>query len=230
MSQVLLDFNLSSDLFLDARLDDFGFVETFECKDIFWLSLGADHVYAPELALSKWSAYVEIGEVPLAGGGISTMGINYCGAMSDRKRTNRETLESRASSSAASPYTFSPLVSFSISNPPSYLPISIEGCVGAAWLLGAGVLVGEGGRVACLVGMEEADAVLVRDVVVNGFGAANFVNNLLTFPAFWLGFFWRVGAEREVFCLEDISSAAIWRVTAPIEVMLKECVCLARYG
>ena len=38
--------------------------------------------------------------------------------------TNRDTLESNARSSAASPYTFSPLFSLSISIPPSYLPIS----------------------------------------------------------------------------------------------------------
>ena len=38
--------------------------------------------------------------------------------------TNLETLESRASSWAASPSIFSPRFSFSISKPPSYLPIS----------------------------------------------------------------------------------------------------------
>src|ERR1700674_4062476 len=40
-----------------------------------------------------------------------------------------ETLESNAKSSAASPYTSFPLFSLSISKPPSYVPMSIPGCV-----------------------------------------------------------------------------------------------------
>jgi len=60
----------------------------------------------------------------------------------DQGETYLETLESSAKSSAASPYTFSPLFSSSISNPPSYFPMSMEEgfAVGLAGAGGAVVL------------------------------------------------------------------------------------------
>ena len=67
VSQVLLDFNFSSDLFLDAGLDDFGFVEAFESEDVFWFGFGTDHVDSPEFTLAERSTDVEVGEMPLAG-------------------------------------------------------------------------------------------------------------------------------------------------------------------
>ena len=98
--------------------------------------------------------------------------------------------------------------------------MSMEGCLGAG-PLGAG-FAGEGGREICLVGMDDVDAVL-ECVALKGFGAANFVKSLLTFPVFWLGFFCRGGgAFRVVFGFDEISRAAICRVTDPTEVILEE--------
>ncbi len=52
MAEVLLDFNLASSLFLNAVVDDFGFVEGFERDYIVWLDLGADHVYTAEFSFA----------------------------------------------------------------------------------------------------------------------------------------------------------------------------------
>lgn len=52
-----------------------------------------------------------------------------------------ETLESSAKSSAASPYTFSPLFSLSSSNPPSYFPMSMEGCLATGLVVAGGAVV-----------------------------------------------------------------------------------------
>ncbi len=153
--------------------------------------------------------------------------------------THIATLESKASCSAASPVTASPLVSFSISKPPSYLPMSKEGLEGCKacedcedcvdcedcedwdWgFAGAGGRVGEVARAACLLASAFVDATLCSDVVVvRGFGAAYLERSLDTFV--WLGFFWcwDVGG-RAAFCLEDISRAVSWRVSCPTEVMV----------
>lgn len=55
--------------------------------------------------------------------------------------THLETLESSAKSSAASPYTFSPLFSLSISNPPSYFPMSMVGGLATGLVVHGGVVV-----------------------------------------------------------------------------------------
>jgi hypothetical protein len=52
-----------------------------------------------------------------------------------------ETLESSAKSSAASPYTFSPLFSLSISNPPSYFPMSMVGGLATGLVVDGGAVV-----------------------------------------------------------------------------------------
>lgn len=84
----------------------------------------------------------------------------------------------------------------------------------------AGILEGDGGRELGLVARDANDVVL--DVVAEGanaLGAANFVRILETLLL--LGFFWwPAAAGRVVFCLEEISSAAICFVTAPMEVIV----------
>jgi len=59
MPKVLLNFNFTSNLFLDARLDDFGFVQAFEGEDVLWLAFSADHVHAPEFSLSQRATDLE---------------------------------------------------------------------------------------------------------------------------------------------------------------------------
>lgn len=68
MAKILLDFDFSTDLLLDARLDDFGFIEALEREDIVGFDFGADHVHATKFALSKRAADVERVQVPFAGG------------------------------------------------------------------------------------------------------------------------------------------------------------------
>lgn len=79
MTKVLLDFYFSTDLLLDARLDDFGFVQALEREDVVRFNFGADHVYATEFALSKRAADVERVQVPFAG--------RLCSAGMSRSRT-----------------------------------------------------------------------------------------------------------------------------------------------
>lgn len=59
MAEVLLDFNFTSDLFLDFGLNDLRFVEGFQGKNVVRLALRADHIDATEFAFTKWSAHVE---------------------------------------------------------------------------------------------------------------------------------------------------------------------------
>ena len=68
MAKVLLDFYFSTDLLLDARLDDFGFVQALKRKDVVRLDFGADHVYTTELALPKRATNVKRGQGPFASG------------------------------------------------------------------------------------------------------------------------------------------------------------------
>lgn len=64
MPQVLLNFNLASDLLLDFRFNDFGFIKSLESKDVPWLAFGSHHVYAPEFAFSERSTYLKVMEGP----------------------------------------------------------------------------------------------------------------------------------------------------------------------
>ena len=135
--------------------------------------------------------------------------------------THTATLESRASSSAAAPVTAAPLVSFSISNPPSYRPISIVGFAGGA----PAAREGEGGRAVagcCLWANEDAEPAFCRvEVGWKGLGAAYLDKSLDTFV--WLGFFWCCAAGGRVpavLGLEDISRAEIWRVSWLTDVMM----------
>jgi hypothetical protein len=52
VSKILLNLNFTSNLFFDTRLDNFGFVQAFEGEDVLRLAFSADHVNAPEFALS----------------------------------------------------------------------------------------------------------------------------------------------------------------------------------
>lgn len=52
VSKILLNFNFTSNLFLDSRLDDFGFVQAFEGEDVLRLAFSANHVNAPKFSLS----------------------------------------------------------------------------------------------------------------------------------------------------------------------------------
>ena len=126
-----------------------------------------------------------------------------------------ETLESSASSRAASPCTASPRFSFSISKPPSYLPMSSSASVRgfcAAGLTEAGCFV-------VFPGLGFAEGFSLESG--KGLGAANFVRSLETLV--WLVVFWsgRVGFVAP-FCLAEISRAAICRVTEPTEAIAIE--------
>lgn len=163
VSKILLDLYLTTDLLLDAGLDDFGFVQTFKGKDVFGLALGADHVNATKLALTERSTDVKGRKIPFTGR--TDSGIQMRGTILEMShQTYRDTLESNARASAASPYTFSPLFSLSISKPPSYRPISSPAC--------AASFVGEGGSVVgCVlvslvvdVGFRSDDGGFVLDV------------------------------------------------------------------
>ena len=137
------------------------------------------------------------------------------------RNAHRATLESKASCSAASPVTFSPRLSFSSSKPPSYFPMSMICCC-----LGAGAdFAGEAGRDFAVVELD-VTAAAFECPAGKGLGAANLDKSLLTFVPFcWLGFFWWVAPAGRVvpwvLGLEDISSAAICRVTAPREVIVR---------
>jgi hypothetical protein len=63
VSEVLLDLNLAADLLLDARLDDFRLVQTFERENVcgFRISSEPCTVHATEFALVEWSTDVEVG-------------------------------------------------------------------------------------------------------------------------------------------------------------------------
>jgi hypothetical protein len=56
MPEVLLDFDLATDLFLHSGLDDFGLVETLESEDVIWLDVGADDVNRTKFAFAKRAA------------------------------------------------------------------------------------------------------------------------------------------------------------------------------
>lgn len=143
----------------------------------------------------------------------------------DGEGTDLATLESSASCSAASPYTFSPRLSLSISNPPSYRPMSNVCCEDAdgagAGAGAAAAFVGDGGLVLDFVGIDDEELDFCTAGAGNGLGAANLDNSFETFCPLWLGFFWCVApAGLVVFGFDDISSAAICLVTAPIEVIV----------
>ncbi len=89
----------------------------------------------------------------------------------------------------------------------------------------AAILVGDAGR--GLVGIAVA---VEAGFPGKGFGAANFESSFETLAPLWLGFFWCVAVvvvvvvvvvREEVFCFVEISRAAICRVTAPMEVMMR---------
>jgi hypothetical protein len=100
MPEILLDFDLATDLLLHSGLDDLGLVETLEGEDIIWLDLGADHVHAAEFAFAQGTADVKVGEVPFSRGARSREEKvnNWSEREVGREVTNLETLESRASS------------------------------------------------------------------------------------------------------------------------------------
>ena len=59
MSEVLLNFDLAPDLFLDLIGDNFGFVEGLEGENILWFCLCANHVYSTEFAFAQRSTDVK---------------------------------------------------------------------------------------------------------------------------------------------------------------------------
>jgi len=84
-----------------------------------------NHVDTAKFAYSQRTANVKVGKVPLLCGASPGKGewVGYQD-VGNGNTTDLETLESRVSSQAASPSIFSPHFYFSISKPPSYLPIS----------------------------------------------------------------------------------------------------------
>jgi len=68
MPEVLLDFDLATDLLLYSGLHDLGFVEALEGEDVFWLDLGADHVDAAKFAFAQRTADIKVGKVPFSRG------------------------------------------------------------------------------------------------------------------------------------------------------------------
>ena len=68
MAEVLLDFDLATDLLLDSRLNNLGLVETLEGKDVIWFDLGPNHVNAAEFAFAQRATNVKVGEVPFSRG------------------------------------------------------------------------------------------------------------------------------------------------------------------
>lgn len=62
MAQVLLDFNLATDLLLDAAVDNLHLVQALEGDDEVGSSFGAREVNTTELALAEWAANLERGE------------------------------------------------------------------------------------------------------------------------------------------------------------------------
>ena len=68
VSEVLLDFDFTTDLLFHSRLDDLRLVETFEGEDIFRLDLGANHVDATKFAFAQRPANVKVGKMPFSCG------------------------------------------------------------------------------------------------------------------------------------------------------------------
>ena len=68
VSEVLLDFDFTTDLLLHSGLDDLGLVETFESEDIIWFDLGANHVDAAKFAFAQRSANIKVGKMPFSCG------------------------------------------------------------------------------------------------------------------------------------------------------------------
>lgn len=60
MAEVLLNFDLPTDLFLHLILDDLRLVLALESKDEARLDLRADHVHSSELALAEGTADFEV--------------------------------------------------------------------------------------------------------------------------------------------------------------------------
>ena len=71
MPEVLLDFDLATDLLLHSGLDDLRLVETLEGEDVFWLDFRADHVNPTKFAFAERAADVKVGKVPFSGGACS---------------------------------------------------------------------------------------------------------------------------------------------------------------
>jgi len=67
MSQVLLDLDFASDLFLNPRLYNFLLVETLEGKDIVGFDLCPNHVDVPKPAFTQRTTDVKVIQVPIAG-------------------------------------------------------------------------------------------------------------------------------------------------------------------
>lgn len=67
MSEVLLNLDFASYLFLDPRLYNLLFVEAFEGEDIVGFDLCADHVHVAKPAFTQWAANVKVVKVPVTG-------------------------------------------------------------------------------------------------------------------------------------------------------------------
>ena len=72
--EILLDFDLATDLLLYSGLDDLGLVETLEGENVVWLDLGANHINTAKLAFAQRATDVKVGEVPFARGARSWEG------------------------------------------------------------------------------------------------------------------------------------------------------------
>lgn len=66
VAQVLLNFDFTPSLFLDAVLDYFRLVEGFEGDDVVGFGLCPNHVDTTEFAFAQWSAHVKAVKVPFA--------------------------------------------------------------------------------------------------------------------------------------------------------------------
>jgi hypothetical protein len=69
--QVLLDFNLTTDLLLDLALDDFRLVETLESNNVLRRAFCSDHVDPTEFSFTQGSTHVKVGQMPLTGGAVT---------------------------------------------------------------------------------------------------------------------------------------------------------------
>lgn len=67
VSQVLLDLDFASDLFLNPGLYNFLLVETLEGKDVVGLGLCPNHVDVPKPAFTQRTTDVKVIQVPIAG-------------------------------------------------------------------------------------------------------------------------------------------------------------------
>lgn len=75
VSKVLLNFDFTSDLFLDPRFHNLLLVKTLEGENVMGFSLCPDHVNVPEPAFSQRTTNVKVIKVPVPGRSVPVNGI-----------------------------------------------------------------------------------------------------------------------------------------------------------